>query len=72
MLALLPTVYTHNLQDFFLYVQHMMLGSVKITLYIVRLHTSLGFLTNSPQCKKTNIANFVLVVPLEMNKNDQL
>ena len=69
-----PTGMHSCLQGFFLYVQHMMLGSVKlnVTLYIVRLQASLGFLTNSAQYKKTNIANFVLVVPLEMNKNDQL
>ena len=28
--------------------------------------------TNSPQYKNANIANFVLAVPLEMNKNNEV
>ena len=44
-----------------------MVSSVNST--IGNYATHLEVLTNSPQCKNANIANFVLAVSLEMNKN---
>ena len=41
--------------------------------WVVREHKCpLGFFTNFPQYKNANIANFILAVPLEMNKTNKV
>ena len=36
------------------------------------IHSPLEVFANSPQYKNADIANFVLAVPLEMNKNNEV